>query len=127
VHARPLGGASKAWDALQRRDYHALRALCGVAPITKRSGKSRIVIRRLACHPRLRNAAYHRACVAIQYDDKSWAKYDARRGRGRSHARARRSVADHLLAVACAMLKNGTLFDHSLAHANGAWKNAGKS
>jgi transposase len=109
---------AEAWDALQRRDYHALRALCGVAPITKRSGKSRIVIRRLACHPRLRNATYHWARVAVQYDDKSRAKYDALRARGHSHARALRSVADRLLAVACAMLKNGTLFDPSLAHAN---------
>jgi transposase len=109
---------AEAWDALQRRDYHALRALCGVAPITKRSGKSRIVIRRLACHPRLRNAVYHWANVAIQYDDKSRAKYDALRARGHSHARALRSVADRLLAVACAMLKNGTLFDPSLAHAH---------
>ena len=109
---------AEAWDALQRRDYHALRALCGVAPITKRSGKSRIVIRRLACHPRLRNAVYHWANAAIQYDDKSRAKYDALRARGHSHARALRSVADRLLVVACAMLKNGTLFDPSLAQAN---------
>jgi hypothetical protein len=92
---------AEAWDALQRRDYHALRALCGVAPITKRSGKSRIVIRRLACHPRLRNAVYHWANAAIQHDDKSRAKYDALRARGHSHARALRSVADRLLAVAC--------------------------
>jgi transposase len=109
---------AEAWDALQRRDYHALRALCGVAPITKRSGKSRIVIRRLACHPRLRNAVYHWANAAIQYDDKCRAKYDALRARAHSHARALRSVADRLLAVACAMLKNGTLFDPSLAHAH---------
>jgi transposase len=109
---------AEAWDALQRRDYHALRALCGVAPITKRSGKSRIVIRRLACHPRLRNAVYHWANAAIQHDDKSRAKYDALRARGHSHARALRSVADRLLAVACAMLRNGTLFDPSLGHAN---------
>jgi transposase len=50
---------AEAWDALRRRDYDALRALCGVAPVTKSSGKSRIVIRRLACHPRLANAIYH--------------------------------------------------------------------
>jgi transposase len=108
---------AEAWDALQRRDYHALRALCGVAPITKRSGKSRIVIRRLACHPRLRNAVYHWARVAVQHDDKSRAKYDALRARGHNHARALRSVADRLLAVACAMLKNGTLFDPLFARA----------
>src|SRR5262245_40045187 len=33
-------------DALQRRDYHALRTLCGTAPVTRRSGKSCIVTRR---------------------------------------------------------------------------------
>ena len=35
-------------DAVRRRDYDALRCLCGVAPVTKRSGKSLIVMRRLA-------------------------------------------------------------------------------
>ena len=29
---------AEAWDALQRRDYHALRCLCGVAPVTRHSG-----------------------------------------------------------------------------------------
>ena len=109
---------AEAWDALRRRDYHALRALCGVAPITKSSGKSRIVIRRLACHPRLANAIYHWARVAIQHDQRSRLKYTALRKRGHSHGRALRSVADRLLGVACAMLKAGTLFDPSLQSKN---------
>src|SRR3982074_283267 len=33
---------AEAWDPLQRRDYAALRSLTGVAPVTKRSGKSYI-------------------------------------------------------------------------------------
>jgi transposase len=109
---------AEAWDALRRRDYHALRALCGVAPVTKSSGKSRIVIRRLACHPRLANAIYHWARVAIQHDQRSRLKYSALRERGHSHGRALRSVADRLLGVACAMLKAGTLFDPSLQSKN---------
>jgi transposase len=104
---------AEAWDAWQRRDYAALRSLTGVAPVTKRSGKSCIVIRRQACSDRLANAMYHWARVAIQHDPKSKAKYTALRGRGHSHGRALRSVADRLLNVACAMLKNGTLFDPS--------------
>ena len=44
-------------DALRRRDYHALRCLCGVAPVTRRSGKSLLVVRRLAAHDRLRDWA----------------------------------------------------------------------
>ena len=34
---------AEAFDALQRRDYAALRSLTGVAPVTKKSGKSCIV------------------------------------------------------------------------------------
>lgn len=106
---------AEAWDALQRRDYAALRSLTGVAPVTKRSGKMHIVTRRLACHPRLANAVYHWARVAIQHDDRSRTKYTALRQRGHSHGRALRSVADRLLAVACAMLKTRTAFNPSLA------------
>ena len=102
---------SEAWDALQRRDYAALRALCGVAPVTKRSGKSRVVVRRHACHPRLGNAVYHWARVASQCDPASKAKYKALRERGHSHGRALRSVADRLLNITCSMLRSGTLFN----------------
>ena len=85
---------AEAWEALQRRDYAALRSLTGVAPVTKRSGKSLIVIRRQACHPRLANAVYHWARVAVQRDRTSRAKYAALRARGHSHGRDLRSVAD---------------------------------
>jgi transposase len=106
---------AEAWNALQRRDYHALRCLCGVAPVTKRSGKSKIIERRPAAHHRLANAVYHWARVAVQHDPKSRAKYAALRQRGHGHARALRSVADRLLAVACAMLDNHQLFDPARA------------
>jgi transposase len=105
---------AEGWEALQRRDYHALRTLRGAAPVTKRSGKSCLVTRRLACNPRLRNALYHWARVAVQHDSRSRAKYTALRQRGHSHARALRSVGDRLLNVACAMLRNGTKFNPSL-------------
>ena len=101
-------------DALQRRDYAALRSLAGVAPVTKRSGKSCIVIRRQAYHHRLANAVYHWARVAMQVDPTSRSKYAALRARGHSHGRALRSVADRLLNVACAMLRSGTTFNASI-------------
>lgn len=117
---------AEASEALRRRDYHALRVLSGVAPVTKRSGKSRIVLMRQAVHVRLRNAVYHWARVAAIHDACSHAKYAALRARGHGHARALRSVADRLLAVACAMLENRTLFDpaqaeeRALSHAKAA-------
>ena len=44
---------AEAAEPVRRRDYHALRTLSGVAPVTKRSGKRCIVIMRQACHMRL--------------------------------------------------------------------------
>jgi transposase len=104
---------AEASQALHRRDYHALRTLTGVAPVTKRSGKSCSVVRRYACHSRLANAVYHWARTAAQHDAISRAKYAALRARGHSHGRALRSVADRLLNVACSMLKAGTTFNPS--------------
>jgi len=83
---------AEAFDVLQRADYAILRVLCGVAPVTRRSGKSCAVTRRLACNPRLRNAIHHLADAARRCDEKSKAKYLALRARGCSHARALRTV-----------------------------------
>jgi transposase len=104
---------AEASQPLRQRDYHALRSLSGAAPVTRRSGKRCVVVMRKACHMRLRGALYHWARVAIQHDPVSRARYAELRGRGHSHGRALRSVGDRLLAVACAMLRTGTLFDKS--------------
>jgi transposase len=102
---------AEASGPLSRRDYQALRTLSGVAPVTKQSGKSRIVLRRYAAHVRLRDAVYHWTRVAIQHDPKSRSRYVALRQRGHSHGRAVRGVADRLLALACTLLQRRTLFD----------------
>lgn len=102
---------AEAFEPLQRADYHVLRKLCGAAPVTQRSGKSRFVTRRLACNPRLRNAIHYLADAARRCDEKSKAKYAALKARGCSHARALRTIGDRLLYVACAMLKKGAPFD----------------
>lgn len=105
VAAALLGEAG---ELLRTRDYPALRALTGVAPVTKRSGKKHTVIRRTACHPRLRNAVYHWARVAAMKDPVAKQRYTALRARGKPHGQALRSVADRLLAVLCAMLRTQT-------------------
>jgi transposase len=108
---------AEAWEPLRERDYHALRSLCGAAPVTRRSGKRCVVVMRQACHVRLRTAIYHWARVAIQHDELSRRRYRELRKRGHSHGRALRTVADRLLAVACAMLRTRTLFDPARASA----------
>ncbi len=108
VAATLLAEASR---PLRDRDYQALRTHAGIAPVTRRSGKSLVVGMRKACNPRLRNALYHAARVAAQCDPAWKARYAALRARGQSHGRACRGVADSLLRVAIAMLRTRTLYD----------------
>lgn len=102
---------AEAYEPLQRRDYHALRALSGVAPVTRLSGKSLSVHRRRACNPSLRNAMYNGARVAMQQDDRYRSRYRSFRQRGKKHGTALREVADHMLLVACSLLRTGQLYD----------------
>jgi transposase len=106
---------AEASEPLQRRDYHALRTLSGTAPVTRRSGKQCIVIRRRACNKRLENALYHWSRVAIQHDPVSRCRYDELRRRGCSHGRALRSVGDRLLYVLCTMLERQVLYERNHA------------
>src|SRR5215472_14576269 len=100
---------AEASDTLQRRDYHALRLLCGAAPVTRRSCKSCVVVRRYACNHRLRNATYHWAQNAIQQHPTSRAKYDALRAKGHGHARALRSYQLGLDLPLCFETKSTTI------------------
>ncbi|MEH2556262.1 transposase [Bradyrhizobium algeriense] len=102
---------TEAAQPLQARDYHALRALAGVAPVTRQSGKQRFVIRRLACNKRLQTAVHHWSRVAIQRDAAARRRYDALRQRGHGHARALRGVADRLLSALCATLTHRILYE----------------
>jgi transposase len=96
---------------LRDRDYHGLRLLAGIAPVTKRSGKSCVVLMRYACHARLRTTLHQWASGCLQHDPRSRAHYAALRRAGHTHGRALRGVADRMLAVLIAMLKNQTPYD----------------
>jgi transposase len=98
-------------EPLGRRDYTALRALLGVAPITRQSGNSRVVVMRRACSEVLRNAAFNWARAAVRYDDRCRSRFTALVARGATKPAAYRAVADHLLRVACSMLRAGTEYD----------------
>jgi len=102
---------TEASGPLARRDDAALRTLTGVAPVTKRSGKTCLVVMRCAAQARLRQAVFHCARVAIQNDPKCRSRYDALRARGHSYGRALRGVADRLLGIARVLLQRQTLFD----------------
>lgn len=102
---------AEAAQALAARDYTVLRALGGVAPITRQSGKSARVVMRRGCNARLRNAMYHWARVCTVADGHWRARYRALRQRGHTHGRALRAIADRLLSRLVAMLREGKLYD----------------
>lgn len=103
---------TEACGPLAARDYLTLRALGGVAPVTKRSGKRAwLVHMRYACKGRLREAVYHWARTSIQHDAIARAYYQQLRRRGHNHARALRSVGDRWLRILVAMLQTRTLYD----------------
>jgi transposase len=62
---------AEAPQLLADRDYHALRAYAGVAPITRQSGKKSTVLMRYGCNLRVRNGVYHWSRVSMQHDPRS--------------------------------------------------------
>ena len=103
----------EACEPLRQREYQVLRVLSGQAPVTRRSGKSCIVLRRYACNTRLLTAVHHWARIAIRHDPVSKQRYAELRRRGCGHARSLRSVGDRLLYVLCTLLERQMLFDPS--------------
>jgi transposase len=102
---------AEASQPLRDRDYQALRHYAGAAPITRQSGKRKVVVMRYACNERLRNALYHWARCSMQKDPRAKQHYADLREGGHGHGRALRGVADRSLAMLVSMLKSNTLYD----------------
>jgi transposase len=102
---------AEASQLLAQRDYHALRAQGGIAPVTRQSGTRARVDMRYHCNHRLRNALYHWGRVSAQCDRLSRQHYQVLRGRGHNHGRAVRGVVDRLLLILMAMLRSQTSYD----------------
>lgn len=103
----------EAGDQLQ--DYAHLRALAGVAPVSKISGRKRIVHRRYACSPRLARTVHLWVEAARKNYPEIQARYARLRGRGHTHGRALRQLADALLRTLAATLRDRTLYEPLLS------------
>ena len=102
---------AEAWDLIRRRDLKALRCLGGVAPVTKQSGKTKLVIKRRAVCKSLCDAFHVLGGMAVINDPVSRARYEELRKKGHSYCRSVRTVCDRLLSVVCTILKKRELFD----------------
>jgi len=107
---------AEASQLLAEKDLQRLRAQCGTAPVTKQSGKSSYVIRRMARNPRLQDALYHWSRVSVQVDMRSKQHYERLRADGHSYGRALRGVGDRLLSLLITMLRKRELFVPALWH-----------
>jgi transposase len=100
---------------LAERNYRALRAHTGVAPVTdatgKRSKKHATIRMRRACNVRLRTVVHLWAGNAMLNDPAWRAYYTALKQRGMSHGAACRCVGDRLLRVLCACLRADRRYD----------------
>lgn len=92
-------------------DYRALRSHGGSAPVTRQSGKQRLVAMRYACNRRLRTALFHWARTSVMHDAAAARYYAVLRARGHTHARALRSVGDRWLRILAAMITTGQTYD----------------
>jgi len=107
---------AEAWEPLTERNYYAFRAYAGLAPVTRQSGKKRVIVMRYACNQRLRNACYHWSRVSLQNDVANRAHYARLRALGHSHGRALRGVADRLASILMAVLKTRKPYESTLRH-----------
>lgn len=105
---------AEASGIIARRDYAALRAHSGVAPVTRRSGKSKRVSMRYACNRRLRFALHHFARCSTTNDPAARQYYQSHRERGHSHSHALRALGNRWLRILAAMLRDRTCYQPQL-------------
>lgn len=96
-------------DAASRRCY------AGTAPITRASGKGRVVLARFVRNRRLADACYLWAFSALTKSPGARAYYDKRRATGDTHNKALRRLANKLLGQLHHCLETGETYDEAPA------------
>ena len=99
-------------DAKSRKNYS------GMSPITKASGKHKVVLARYARNRRLSNACYQWAFATLTHSPGARAFYDQHRANGDTHNRAIRALANRLVGILHGCLRHQTLYDEHTAWAH---------
>jgi transposase len=108
-----LGDAKGRWES-----FRHLQAEAGVVPVTKASGKSRIVQFRFSCNKVLRHAAYWLAFVSLNRSE--WANhyYRDQRAKGHSHHQSLRALGAKWLKIIFVMWRDHKPYDENYHLAN---------
>jgi transposase len=95
--------------ARSRKNY------AGTSPITKASGKKKVVLTRYARNDRLADALHQQAFCALTASPGARAYYDTLRARGIGHHAALRQLANRLVGILHGCLKTGTRYNEETA------------
>jgi transposase len=108
-----LGDAQSRWES-----FRHLQAEAGAVPVTKASGKSRVVQFRFSCNKLLRHAAYWLAFVSLNRSE--WANhyYRDQRVKGHSHPQALRALGAKWLKIVFVMWRDHKPYDETYHLAN---------
>ena len=96
-------------SAKARKNY------AGSSPITRASGRSRIVLARYVRNDRLADALHSQAFSALSGSPGARAYYDKQRARGASHNGALRQLSNRLVGILHGCLKTGTHYNEATA------------
>ena len=96
-------------SAKARKNYAA------TSPVTRQSGKKKIVLARFIRNDRLADALHRQAQSALRASPGARAYYDEQRGRGLDHDAALRALSNRLVGILHGCLKTGTLYDEATA------------
>jgi hypothetical protein len=99
-------------DARARKNY------AGTSPITRASGRKKVVLARYARNDRLAAALHQQAFCALNSSPGARAYYDTLRARGTGHHAALRQLANRLVGILHGCLKNGRPYDEHTAWAH---------
>ncbi len=102
-------------DPHRYRDGKARRNYAATSPVTRASGKRKVVAARYVHNGRLVDALNAQAFAALTASPGARAFYDQQRAAGHEHNDALRSLANRLVGILHGCLKTRTLYDENTA------------
>jgi transposase len=102
-------------DPRRYRDGKARRNYAATSPITRASGKKKVVTARFAHNDRLIDALNAQAFASLNASPGARAFYDQQRAKGTEHNDALRRLANRLVGILHGCLKTGTVYDEATA------------
>jgi hypothetical protein len=102
-------------DPHRYHDARARKNYAGTSPVTRASGKKKVVLARYARNDRLADALDQQAFCALTGSPGARAYYDTIRARGTGHHAALRQLGNRLVGIQHGCLKTGRLYDENIA------------